>query len=373
MPIFGTRPEAIKMASIVKELQAHEQEVKTTVTVTAQHRHLLDQALSFFQIKPDYDLDIMRYDQTSSDVVSRIMLHLQPILIKEKPDVILVQGDTSTCIGAGLCAFYNRIPIGHVEAGLRSWNRLSPFPEEQNRRLVDSMSDLLFAPTERAKENLLKEGHDLSDVHVVGNSSIDVLSDLISQPREIDEQTMQAICNPDSELIVLVTAHRAENIGEPLLNLCKVIKSLVKEHPNRLQVVFPVHPNPRVSEIVTAELKGTQNVTLLEPLPYNIFISILKRSYLVITDSGGVQEEAAYLGKPNLILREYTERIESVESGTSILVGTSAEKLKKNVDLLMKDSTFYSSASKPINPYGSGRASTKIVDCLLNSPLRKLD
>lgn len=371
MPVFGTRPEAIKMASIVKELEAHEQEIKKIVTVTAQHRHLLDQALDFFQIKPDYDLDIMRYNQTPSDVVSRIMLHLQPLLIKEKPDIILVQGDTSTCIGAGLCAFYNRIPIGHVEAGLRSWNRLSPFPEEQNRRLIDSMSNLFFAPTERAKENLLKEGHDLSEVHVVGNSSIDVLSDLISQPREIDEQTVQAICNPDSVLI-LVTAHRTENIGEPLLNLCKVIKSLVREHPNGLQVVFPVHPNPRSSEIVRAELQGIKNVTLLEPLPYNIFISILQRSYLVITDSGGVQEEAAYLGKPNLILRKYTERIESVESGTSILVGTSAEKLEKNIDLLMKDGSFYSSVAKPINPYGSGRASTRIVDYLLNSPLRAL-
>jgi UDP-N-acetylglucosamine 2-epimerase (non-hydrolysing) len=231
------------------------------------------------------------------------------------------------------------------------------------------MSDLFFAPTERAKENLLKEGHDLSEVHVVGNSSIDVLSDLISQPREIDEQTVQAICDPDSKL-VLVTAHRTENLGEPLLNLCKVIKSLTREHPSGLQVVFPVHPNPRASQIVRAELQGIQNVTLLEPLPYNIFISILKRSYFVITDSGGVQEEAAYLGKPNLVLREYTERIESVESGTSILVGTSAEKLEENVSHLMKDRSFYSSAAKPINPYGSGRASTRIVDCLLNSSLR---
>jgi UDP-N-acetylglucosamine 2-epimerase (non-hydrolysing) len=367
MPIFGTRPEAIKMASIVKELRSHGGDIRTVVTVSGQHRHLLDQALRFFEIVPDYDLNVMREDQTPSDVVSRIMLHLNTVLIKEKPDMILAQGDTSTCLAASLCAFYNRIRICHVEAGLRSWNRFSPYPEEQNRRLVDSMADIFFAPTQRAKENLVAEGHDVSEIQVVGNTSIDVLTDLMNQPREIDEETARVVCEEDSK-VILVTAHRSENVGEPLMNLCRVLKTTASKFPNELKVVLPVHPNPRVSETIKSELQGFQNVALLEPLPYNQFIPILKRSYLVITDSGGVQEEAAYLGKPTLILRDFTERSESVESGTSILVGTTAERLEENVNRLLSDPTFYSAASKPTNPYGQGRASTRIVEYLLSVP-----
>ena len=339
-------------------------EVETVVTVSAQHRQLLDQALSFFQITPNYDFDIMRENQTRSDVVARIILSLEPVLIKEKPDIVLVQGDTSTCVGASLCAFYNRTPLGHIEAGLRSWNRFSPYPEEQNRRLVDSVSDFAFSPTEGAKENLVREGHDLRRIRVVGNTAIDVLSDLVAHPREIDEQTVKTFCRPNAR-IILVTAHRTENIGQPLLNLCRAIKSLLKRNPDDIQVIFPVHLNPKVLSIVKPQLDGVSGVSLLEPLPYNLFVPLLKRSYFVITDSGGVQEEAAYLGKPTLVMRDFTERTESVDAGTSIMVGTGTEKLEKSAIQLLKGGELYRSSSKPVNPYGPGRAAKRIVDFLI--------
>lgn len=358
MTVFGTRPEAIKMAPLVKELNKRE-EIESIVCVTAQHREMLDQVLKVFDIKPDYDLNIMKQGQTLSEITSRVLLGLEEVIQKEKPNIILVHGDTTTTFAGALAAFYNQVDIGHVEAGLRTWNKYSPFPEEMNRQMVDRMTDMFFAPTLVSKKNLLDENIDESKIYITGNTAIDAMSTTISSNyyNELFDWVGE-------DRMILLTAHRRENLGDPMRNIFKAIKRIVDEYSD-VKVVYPIHLNPRVREVANEVFEGTDRVKLIEPLEVIDFHNFQNKSYIILTDSGGIQEEAPSLGKPVLVLRDTTERPEGIEAGTLKLVGTDEEVIYTETKKLLDDLDEYEKMSKASNPYGDGTASKQIVDAII--------
>lgn len=362
MTIFGTRPEAIKMAPLVKALQA-EDNFECIVTVTAQHREMLDQVLDLFEIKPDHDLDIMQANQTLFDVTSKALTGLKSVLEQEKPDLVLVHGDTSTTFVASLAAFYLQIPVGHVEAGLRTGNKHSPFPEEMNRKLTGSIADLHFAPTATSRENLLKEGVSPETIFVTGNTVIDALLQTVRPDYPFAEPDLRNLDFANHRLL-LVTTHRRENLGEPMRQIYLGLREIVRDNSDVL-VVFPVHKNPKVRAVVEEVLGDLDRVRLIEPLDYQPFINLMNKSHLVLTDSGGLQEEAPSLGKPVLVLRDTTERPEAVIAGTVRMVGTDREKLVQCASELLTSQKAYESMANAVNPYGDGQACRRIIQGLL--------
>jgi len=365
--VFGTRPEAIKMAPVVMELRKYPGEIETKVCVTAQHREMVDQVMRLFDIRPDHDLDIMREDQSLAHVTAKVLTGVEKVIVKEKPDWILLQGDTTTVMAAALVAFYHRVKVGHVEAGLRTWNKFHPFPEEINRVIADRICDLHFAPTESARENLLREGVEEAGIHVTGNTVIDALRWVVTRPLTADVHAMFRKIglkdHGDSSRIILVTAHRRENFGEPLRNICLALKDIVARHPDA-KIVYPVHRNPNVKRVTHEILGGVLGITLLDPLDYLPMVQLIDRSYLVLTDSGGLQEEAPGLGKPVLVLRDVTERPEAVEAGTARVVGTGRERIFAEASKLLLDSGEYGKMAHAVNPYGDGKAAERIVSIL---------
>lgn len=358
--VFGTRPEAIKMAPVIRELR--HVRADAMICVTGQHREMLDQMLALFDIHPDYDLAIMRENQSLTDITAGVLTRLEPVLAKENPDWVLVQGDTTTAMTAALAAFYRQVRIGHVEAGLRTGNKLHPFPEEINRRLVDSLCDLHFAPTDAARRNLLREGvHDAS-IRVTGNTVIDALQWITTRPAARHPAPWLA---PASSRLVLVTAHRHENFGRPLENICRALAELAGRYRDDIHIVYSVHPNPNVRGPVQRRLSDIANITLTPPLEYPDLIDAMKRACLVLTDSGGIQEEAPGLGTPVLVLRETTERPEAVEAGTVKVIGTEHERIVREVARLLEDRGEYERMARAVNPYGDGRAAQRIVRALL--------
>lgn len=360
--VFGTRPEAIKMAPLVKELKRHQPEIECKVAVTAQHREMLDQVLALFAIEPDYDLNVMRKRQSLFDITDRVLLGLQEILQSEKPDLVLVHGDTSTTFVAALAAFYLQIPVGHVEAGLRTYDKFSPFPEEINRQLTGVLADLHFAPTEQAQKNLLREGVAKENIYVTGNTVIDALLVTVHPDYVFDEPILSDLPG-DGQRILLVTTHRRENLGEPLREVYGALRTVIECYPD-VAVVFPVHKNPLVRNVVAEELGGLERVHLIEPLDYQPFVNLINRSYVVLSDSGGLQEEAPSLGKPVLVLRNTTERPEAVGAGTVRLVGTDKETITEELIRLLERQTEYEKMANAVNPYGDGQAAIRIVQAI---------
>ena len=356
MVVFGTRPEAIKMAPLVLELQKHSDSIETITVVTAQHRQMLDQVLETFSIKPHYDLDIMGQNQSLLDITGKILEKFDPIVKQERPDMILVHGDTTTTFAASLVAFYNQVRIGHVEAGLRTFDKYSPFPEEMNRQMTDNLADLYFAPTSESKENLLKENHPESAIVITGNTAIDALK--LTVQSDYYHEVLDQL-DTDKKL-VLVTMHRRENQGQPMRNVFTALREMVDLH-QEIEVVYPVHLSPAVQEAAKDILAGHDRIHLIEPLDVFDFHNLASRSYFIMTDSGGVQEEAPSLGKPVLVLRDTTERPEGVRAGTLKLVGTNPACVKEAMAVLLTDETLYRQMSQAPNPYGDGRASERIV------------
>ncbi|MCK5718259.1 MAG: UDP-N-acetylglucosamine 2-epimerase (non-hydrolyzing) [Thiomargarita sp.] len=362
--IFGTRPEAIKMAPLVKSLQAHSKYFVTQVCVTAQHRQMLDQILDLFDIQADFDLDIMKSHQTLSDVTATILLKLKPILEACQPDLVLVHGDTTTTLTASLAAFYQRIPVGHVEAGLRTDNLSSPYPEELNRQLTSRIAQYHFAPTALSRKNLLKENIADQQIFITGNTVIDALHWVLSQTHHHKQILAQHInCDLDNTKIILVTGHRRENFGSGFENICYALKQIAAQQPT-VHIIYPVHLNPNVREPVLRILSGIDNIHLIEPLDYESFIYLMHRSYVILTDSGGIQEEAPSLGKPVLVMRDTTERPEAVEAGTVKLVGTVTETIIREVLHILNNQHVYEQMAKAHNPYGDGKACMRIVQVL---------
>ena len=359
MTVFGTRPEAIKMAPLVLELQKQSQRFEAITTVSAQHREMLDQVLDIFHIKPDYDLNIMHARQTLTDITSNVLINLDKILKEAKPDIVLVHGDTTTTFAASVAAFYNQIPIGHVEAGLRTWEKYSPYPEEMNRKMTDAMTDLYFAPTNQSKANLLKENHKEDNIYITGNTAIDALKQTVD--KEYHHDILDKV-SPDNKLILL-TMHRRENQGEPMRRVFKVIREVVESRED-VEVIYPVHLSPAVQEAAKEILGNAERIHLISPLDVVDFHNLAARSYFIMTDSGGVQEEAPSLGKPVLVLRDTTERPEGVEAGTLKLVGTESEKVKKEMEELLDNDAEYQRMAQAKNPYGDGKASERILDAI---------
>lgn len=359
MTVFGTRPEAIKMAPLVLELQKQSQRFEAITTVSAQHREMLDQVLDIFHIKPDYDLNIMHARQTLTDITSNVLINLDKILKEAKPDIVLVHGDTTTTFAASVAAFYNQIPIGHVEAGLRTWEKYSPYPEEMNRQMTDAMTDLYFAPTNQSKANLLKENHKEDNIYITGNTAIDALKQTVD--KEYHHDILDKV-SPDNKLILL-TMHRRENQGEPMRRVFKVIREVVESRED-VEVIYPVHLSPAVQEAAKEILGNTERIYLISPLDVVDFHNLAARSYFIMTDSGGVQEEAPSLGKPVLVLRDTTERPEGVEAGTLKLVGTESEKVKEEMEKLLDNDAEYQRMAQAKNPYGDGKASERILDAI---------
>ncbi len=358
MTVFGTRPETIKMAPLVKELKSRK-EIQTIVCVTAQHRQMLDQVLHAFEIVPDYDLDIMKQGQTLSDITSRVLCGLEAVIKKEHPDIILVHGDTTTTFSGALAAFYNQVAIGHVEAGLRTYNKYSPYPEEMNRQMVGAMADLHFAPTQQSRENLLREGKAEKDIVVTGNTAIDALKTTVREDYSSELLSWAA----GSRLIVL-TAHRRENLGEPMKRMFSAIKRAIEKYDD-VKMVYPVHLNPLVQQAANEVFGNSDRIRLVEPMEVVDFHNLLSRSYLILTDSGGIQEEAPSLHKPVIVLRDTTERPEGVQAGTLKLAGTDEERIFELVDELLSNPVEYQRMSRAENPYGDGLASKRIVDSIL--------
>lgn len=358
MTVFGTRPEAIKMAPLVLKLKKDERFEEVTV-VSAQHREMLDQVLDIFKIKPDYDFNIMQKNQTLEDITSKVMIDLSKVIKEEKPDVVLVHGDTTTSFSAGLSAFYQQTTLGHVEAGLRTWNKYSPFPEEMNRQMTDDLADLYFAPTELSKSNLIKENHKENHIFVTGNTAIDALEQTVQKDYHhavLDEIT------PGNK-VILVTMHRRENQGEPMRRVFKVMRQVIDSNSD-VEIIYPVHLSPKVREVANEVLGGDPRIHLIEPLDVVDFHNLAKRSYFIMTDSGGVQEEAPSLGKPVLVLRDTTERPEGVKAGTLKLVGTQVDSVRDNMLELLEDKNAYDKMANAKNPYGDGHASDRIMDAI---------
>lgn len=352
--VFGTRPEAIKMAPLVKALEL-DARFESKVIVTGQHREMLDQVLTIFQIKADYDINIMSTNQTLTEITTRILLALQPILEVEKPDILLVHGDTTTTFAASLAAFYQQIKVGHVEAGLRTWDKYSPFPEEANRQMTDCLADLYFAPTKASRENLLLENHPTDKIYVTGNTAIDAMKYTVSETYQIREFELKNNKN------IVLTMHRRENIGENMQAVFSAVRRISKEFPD-FQVIFPMHKNPKVRELAQDYLGGLANIQLIEPLDVIDFHNLMARSYLILSDSGGVQEEAPSLGVPVLVLRDTTERPEGVDAGTLKLIGTKEKAVYQEVKNLLTNQTAYQKMAQAKNPYGDGQASKRILE-----------
>ena len=378
MLVFGTRPEAIKMAPLVKEFQARANEFDTIVCVTGQHREMLKQVLELFDIKPDYDLEIMKEGQDLYDVTTRVLLGMREVLKKTKPDIVLVHGDTTTSTAAALAAFYQQIPVGHVEAGLRTHNIYSPWPEEMNRQLTGRMATYHFAPTELSRDNLLAEGVATDRIFITGNTVIDALLQVVTRVKgnadlrnEVSRKLLQFGYDVNrleaGRRLVLITGHRRENFGEGFLNICRAIQTLSKRFPE-VDFVYPMHLNPNVRkpirEIFGDNLGGLDNLFFIEPLEYLQFVTLMDRSSIVLTDSGGIQEEAPGLGKPVLVMRDTTERPEAVKAGTVKLVGTDYNQIVDNVEKLLTDNAAYAEMSRANNPYGDGKACSYIADAL---------
>jgi len=366
--VFGTRPEAIKMAPLVLAFQRHAHGIEAKVCVTAQHREMLDQVLHIFDIKPDYDLNIMKPGQDLYDVTSNILLGMKEVLTSYKPDMVLVHGDTTTTIATAMSAFYQKIPVGHVEAGLRTGNIYSPWPEEANRKLTGVLTQYHFAPTATSRNNLLKENVNINDIYVTGNTVIDALLwvlDKINSTESLKNELSQKIKSEftgfeDGKEFVLITGHRRENFGQGFLDMCSAIKTLAQKHQN-VNFVYPVHLNPNVQKPVLELLSGISNVYLVSPLDYEPFVYLMSKSYLILTDSGGIQEEAPSLGKPVLVMRDTTERPEALDAGTVKLVGTNPNNIIGEVTTLLEDSSCYKSMSQAHNPYGDGKTCEKII------------
>lgn len=361
MTIFGTRPEAIKMAPVVKELLKYP-EIEVKVCLTAQHREMLDQVVDLFGLPVDYDLDVMKSGQSLYDITSRVLCRLERVLQTEKPDYVLVHGDTTTTFTAALAAFYQQIKVAHVEAGLRTGNLASPFPEEANRQLTGILADLHFAPTETAKNNLIRENKKKENIFVVGNTVIDALLSTVKENYRFADKEIEDI--EEHKRVILVTTHRRENLGTPMHHVYKALRRLVETVPHT-EVVFPVHRNPLVREAVEEELEGVPGIHLVEPMEYEPFTNLMARSSIVLTDSGGIQEEAPSLGKPVLVLRDTTERPEAIEAGTVKLVGTDENLIYETAYRLLTDKKSYDAMSEAVNPYGDGKASERIVETLL--------
>ncbi|CDF57318.1 non-hydrolyzing UDP-N-acetylglucosamine 2-epimerase [Thermobrachium celere] len=362
MTIFGTRPEAIKMAPLVKELEKREN-IESIVCVTAQHRQMLDQVLELFEITPDYDLNIMKERQSLTSITTGVLEGLDELFKTVKPDIVLVHGDTTTTFAGSLAAFYNKIKIGHVEAGLRTFDKYFPFPEEINRKLTGALADLHFAPTPRSKQNLLNEGVKEEDIFITGNTVIDALEETVCEDYVFENEVLNNI-DFKNRKVIMVTAHRRENWGEPLENICRAFKRLVETYKD-VEIVYLVHLNPVVRETVYSILDGVERVHLLPPLDTKETHNLMNRCYMVMTDSGGLQEEAPHLGKPVLVLRDVTERPEAVEAGTVKVIGTDEEKVFNEAALLIEDSSAYKNMANAVNPYGDGHASRRIVDAIL--------
>lgn len=367
MPIFGTRPEAIKLAPVIHELRRQREVFDVQVAVTAQHRSMLDQVLSIFDIRPDFDLDIMRPGQTLTDVTVRALTGIEKVLAELRPDIVLVQGDTTTAFVGALAAYYQRVAVGHVEAGLRTSDKFSPYPEEMNRRLAGCMADVHFAPTPRARENLRREGVAAGSIHVTGNTVIDALLWVLGSSKPWDVPLLSRL-NP-SRRIILVTAHRRESFGPGFERICRALAAIARRNPD-VDVVYPVHLNPNVRKPVNAILGRVERVHLIEPLEYLPFAHLMERSYLILSDSGGIQEEAPALGKPVLVLRDKTERPEAIEAGTARLVGTDVERIVSQAERLLSSPAAYRRMAHAENPFGDGRASQRIVRVLLKSGRR---
>ncbi len=369
LSIFGTRPEAIKMAPVVKELEKHPDAFKSLVCVTAQHRQMLDQVLNLFDIKPDYDLNIMKPGQDLTDITCNVLQGLKSVLEKERPDIVLVHGDTSTTMAASISAYYARVKVGHVEAGLRTGNKFAPFPEEMNRRVTGALTDIHFAPTEASRQNLLREGVADETIFVTGNTVVDALisvSEMIAKDPELDRRFSEEFSFLDlGKKLILVTGHRRENFGAGFENICSALADIAKRNPN-VEILYPVHLNPNVQEPVKRILgaRNISNVHLIEPVDYLPFVYLMNRSYLIITDSGGVQEEAPSLGKPVLVMRDTTERPEALQAGTVLLVGTDRASIVKEANTLLDDDAAYQVMSMAHNPYGDGKAAQRISEYL---------
>ena len=357
MTVFGTRPEAIKMAPLVKELKSRK-EIECIVCVTAQHRQMLDQVLEVFDIKPDYDLDIMKQGQTLSDITSRVLYGLEGVIKEVKPDIVLVHGDTTTTFAGALAAYYNQVDIGHVEAGLRTWNKYSPYPEEMNRQMVGVMADMHFAPTENSKKSLLKENKDEAKIYVTGNTAIDALATTVKE--DYAHPIFDWIGN---DRMILLTAHRRENLGEPMHNMFRAIRRVLAEHPE-CKVVYPIHMNPVVRKAAEEELGGCDRIHIIEPIEVFDCHNFEARCHLCLTDSGGIQEEVPSYGRPVLVMRDTTERPEGVKAGTLRLVGTDEEVIYRNFKELLENQEAYDAMAKACNPYGDGQACKRIADVL---------
>ncbi len=358
MTIFGTRPEAIKMAPLVLELKKRK-EVECIVCVTAQHREMLDQVLETFKIIPDYDLNIMKKTQTLADITTRALIGLEDVIKKEKPDLVLVHGDTTTTFVGGLAAFYNQVDIGHVEAGLRTYNKYSPYPEEMNRQMISCLADMNFAPTNLSKQNLLNDNKREGTIYVTGNTVIDAMKTTV-----IKNYYHPIFDWIGTDRMILLTAHRRENLGEPMRHIFTAIKRIVDEF-NDVKVIYPIHMNPKIREIANEILGNSDKVRIIEPLEVFDFHNFQNKSYLILTDSGGVQEEAPSLGKPVLVLRDTTERPEGIEAGTLKLVGTDTDRIYKETKELLTNKEEYEKMAKAINPYGDGLASKYITDAII--------
>ena len=368
MTVFGTRPEAIKLAPVIQQLEKNPR-FKSIVVVTAQHRKMLDQVLNLFKIKPDRDLDLMRDNQDLASLTASIFTHLDPVLEEFKPDWLLVQGDTTTVMATTLVAYYRRIKVGHVEAGLRTGDKWQPFPEEINRRVASVIADLHFAPTEWARNNLLREGIADNLIKVTGNTIIDALTQITTfpVPEEIEDLLeKKGILSREKQLVV-ITAHRRENFGTPIKNICAALHSLADRYQNRIEIIYPVHLNPNINKPVHDILTNIPNITLLPPLEYLSLVHLLKHAHLILTDSGGIQEEATGLGIPCLVLREVTERPEGIDAGVLKLVGTETDTILDEAAHLLDDQSAYQAMAHAANPYGDGNAAIKIVERLLNS------
>ena len=364
MTVFGTRPEAIKMAPVVLELQKHADQIQTIVAVTAQHRQMLDQVLDLFQITPDYDLDIMSQGQTLYDITTKSLMGLKDVLAKEKPDLVLVHGDTTTTFAGALASYYQQVPVGHVEAGLRTGDIYSPFPEEMNRKLTGAIAAIHFAPTATAKANLLKENVNPSHIYVTGNTVIDALMTTVAGDYDFGDDLKDV--DFQNHRVILLTTHRRENLGEPMRHIYKALRRIIEEIPDT-EIVFPVHRNPLVRKVVEEELAGVDRIHLIDPMEYEPFANLMNLSSLVLTDSGGIQEEAPSLGKPVLVLRNTTERPEAVEAGTVRLIGTDKDVVYAETKRLLTDQAAYDAMSNAVNPYGDGKASQRIVQAILHA------
>jgi len=366
--VFGTRPEAIKMGIVIKRLKAERKRLQVKVCVTGQHRGMLDEVLSLFKISPHYDLNVMEEGQSLEHITKQVIDRFSPVLEKERPDLVLIHGDTSSSLLAAMSCFYKKVPVGHVEAGLRSYDFNHPFPEEANRRMADAICTLHFAPTQNAKENLLKESIAPGGIFVTGNTVIDALRWAVQLPHEFREEKLKkffkAQFTDHASKLILVTAHRRENFGTPLFNICSALRAIADKNPD-VRIIYPVHLNPNVQSVVRKILKNHPRVLLLPPLNYLDFSNLIKRCSFVVTDSGGLQEESPSLGKPVLVLRKVTERPEAVKASAAKVIGTEKAKIIQEVSKLLNDTRLYKKMATAVNPYGDGRASKRIVDAIL--------